>query len=297
MYATFDCDVSIVDHDRRETISQELYLKRKHDIGDTTAHIGDGNATDDEDLIGYDAVEPGLPPASSDRHKWWLDNGQPARAQVASANGHTTILNPGRPSNPFGKTSEPDWVNISRGSPASTASGTSYAQSTRSKGMVSANNSRRLPPVYDLTSLPANVGPMKTASDGIQRKAVPDNTEPPPPPPPRRSGTASSQIMTAQPLPYRPGSASSQASSQSQQTKDGKGPPPIARKPAYLSTSAANSPVAAVPPSQGLADANGSAPTLPRRPIANQANVDLLGGLDESGAEMGGWQSLQPSTK
>jgi hypothetical protein len=31
--------------------------------------------TDDEDLLGYESVEPGLPPASSDRRKWWLDNG------------------------------------------------------------------------------------------------------------------------------------------------------------------------------------------------------------------------------
>lgn len=44
-------------------------------VGDTHAAGANMEDTDDEDLIGYEAIEPGLPPASSDRRKWWLDNG------------------------------------------------------------------------------------------------------------------------------------------------------------------------------------------------------------------------------
>lgn len=54
---------------------QALYLRRRSEVGDPVA-----NATpdelDDEDIIGYDAIAPELPPASSDRRKWWLDNGE-----------------------------------------------------------------------------------------------------------------------------------------------------------------------------------------------------------------------------
>ena len=71
----------------------------------------DRDDTDVEDLIGYDAVEPGLPPASSDRRKWWLDNGLPARSTVQSP-GKNFVPNPQRVSNPFKPTTEPEWVRI-----------------------------------------------------------------------------------------------------------------------------------------------------------------------------------------
>ncbi|KAM0329882.1 hypothetical protein ACHAQA_004047 [Verticillium albo-atrum] len=93
VYATFQCTVSIIDEPHREQISQELYLRRKQEVGDPSTSL-DTEDSDDEDLIGYDAVEPGLPPASSDRQKWWLDNKQPARAGVKppppAADGQTT---------------------------------------------------------------------------------------------------------------------------------------------------------------------------------------------------------------
>jgi hypothetical protein len=69
--------------------------------------------TDDEDLLGYESVEPGLPPASSDRRKWWLDNGLPARSRVQPPS-HDHFPNPKRPSNPFTPSPEPDWVEVKR---------------------------------------------------------------------------------------------------------------------------------------------------------------------------------------
>ncbi|KAI8288642.1 Inositol-1,4,5-trisphosphate 5-phosphatase 1 [Colletotrichum sp. SAR11_57] len=102
--------------DHRPVISHDLYQRRKAEVGDSTANL-DSEETDDEDLIGYEAIEPGLPPASSDRQKWWLENKQQARADVKqprAPDGHTTILNPNRPPNPFTPTTEPDWVNVPR---------------------------------------------------------------------------------------------------------------------------------------------------------------------------------------
>lgn len=64
----------MVDEVLKEQISHDLYEKRRSDVGNTTANSKLVD-TDDEDLIGYDSIAPGLPPASSDRRKWWLDNG------------------------------------------------------------------------------------------------------------------------------------------------------------------------------------------------------------------------------
>ncbi|TDZ74434.1 Inositol-1,4,5-trisphosphate 5-phosphatase 1 [Colletotrichum trifolii] len=118
VYAIFQCRVSVVDETVREQISQELYQRRKAEVGDSTANL-ESEETDDEDLIGYEAIEPGLPPASSDRQKWWLENKQQARANVkqpSATDGHTSILNPSRPPNPFTPTGEPDWrpIDLSR---------------------------------------------------------------------------------------------------------------------------------------------------------------------------------------
>jgi synaptojanin len=74
VYATFQCTVSIVDETIKEKLSREIYARRSGDIGSSAANT-QAEDTDDEDLIGYDAIAPGLPPASSDRRKWWLDNG------------------------------------------------------------------------------------------------------------------------------------------------------------------------------------------------------------------------------
>lgn len=72
--AAFQCAVSDVDESKKQVLSADIYTKRRLDIGDTTANARDDDR-DDEDLIGYDPIAPELPPASSDRRKWWLDNG------------------------------------------------------------------------------------------------------------------------------------------------------------------------------------------------------------------------------
>lgn len=75
VYATFQCTISDVDEMKKRNMSQEIYSRRKLDIGNTTANSRTDDL-DDEDLIGYDPIAPELPPASSDRRKWWLDDGE-----------------------------------------------------------------------------------------------------------------------------------------------------------------------------------------------------------------------------
>ncbi|CAK7223408.1 Inositol-1,4,5-trisphosphate 5-phosphatase 1 [Sporothrix curviconia] len=191
VYAHFNCTVSIVDEAKRDKISRELYERRKGEVGDVTANTTVED-TDDEDLIGYDAIEPGLPAASSDRQKWWLDNGRMAQAAVqppAPANpaAHTAMLNPKRPSNPFTPTDEPDWVAVpraeSRLSSFSSLSTSPYehvnystvlssSANSQSGGGTAVAASRKVPPTHDMA---------RTDSSSAAQP-------PPPPPPPRRHG-------------------------------------------------------------------------------------------------------------
>lgn len=198
VYAYFECTVSKTDEALRDKISRDLYERRKGEVGDATANTT-AEDTDDEDLLGYDAIEPGLPAASSDRQKWWLDNGRMAQASVqppvpANPATHAAILNPKRPSNPFTPTEEPDWVAVpraeSRLSSFSSLSTSPYEHINPSMLSSSVNSSSMagslprkaigLPSSYDKNG--QNMS--RTASTQSQ------SSGPPPPPPPRRQQTA-----------------------------------------------------------------------------------------------------------
>lgn len=75
VYATFECTISTVNEAVKDSLSREIYERRRLDVGDRTANA-DSKDSDDEEITGYDSIAPGLPPASSDRRKWWLDNGE-----------------------------------------------------------------------------------------------------------------------------------------------------------------------------------------------------------------------------
>ena len=81
VYAEFQIKVNVVDEVLKEQLSLELYKQRRNEVGNATANKKSDDL-DDEDLIGYDPIEPGLPPASSDRRKWWLENGQDNHACI-----------------------------------------------------------------------------------------------------------------------------------------------------------------------------------------------------------------------
>jgi hypothetical protein len=109
VWGLFDCTVSVVAQAKKDQISSQLYAKRRAAVGSHPA--GEDIVSDDESLIGHEEAEPGLPPASSDKRKWWLENGMPARSTVQPPSGHG--LNPTRPANPFRTaTGEPEWIKI-----------------------------------------------------------------------------------------------------------------------------------------------------------------------------------------
>lgn len=288
----------------RDKISREVYERRKAEVGGGTANLA-ANESDDEDLIGYDAIEPGLPPASSDRQKWWLDNGKMAKSSISPPKpdnpASQIILNPKRPTNPHAPTDEPDWVSVprseSRLSSFSSMSTSPYEHvnhSTLLSSSASSSAPRKLPPPYDPSMLPTKMGRMQINED---LKSLHDGT--PPPPPPRRqtsmgtgSGTASPAPSAQQkrkpvnkvppappPVGPKPGASQEQLAKQ-------KAAPPVAKKPAHLA--APVSPASSILSTSFTSDSTlrgpgGSVADIPRRPTPNAANgsgsSDLSRGL------------------
>lgn len=70
----FDCTISIVDEVQKDKLNRILYDRHRAEFG---AMISRGDLLeDDDDTARSFSNSQGLPPASSDRHKWWLDNGR-----------------------------------------------------------------------------------------------------------------------------------------------------------------------------------------------------------------------------
>ena len=85
VYATFYCTVNDIDEGKKQVLSEEIFSRRRLEVGDNTANSRYEDP-DDDDLIGYDPIAPELPPASSDRQKWWLDNGKWLSMNLSSSN-------------------------------------------------------------------------------------------------------------------------------------------------------------------------------------------------------------------
>ncbi|KAL1983930.1 hypothetical protein VTN96DRAFT_9783 [Rasamsonia emersonii] len=114
VFALFDCTISIVDEQTKDRLSRVLYDKHRREIGDLTLKFTVEDS-EDEELIGYRSIAPGFPPASSDRHKWWLDQGSHVRSTIKPPE-HGQIPNIYRKSNPFSPSAEPDWITLQQSS-------------------------------------------------------------------------------------------------------------------------------------------------------------------------------------
>lgn len=207
VYATFDCAISNIDERRKEELSRALYERRKRDIEKPDA----SSDKTGEDLAGYSSIAAGLPPASSDRRKWWLDNGMvankigleintdvtdsglPARSQVRPPQ-NNMVLNAARPSNPFTPTNELDWVMVDRSLEAGkSTSGSSpppilppIRRGTRmtppSNGLTGvSSNARILSGSSDVSSSKASTSPLSPLdSPDVKRKPAPPVPKKPP---------------------------------------------------------------------------------------------------------------------
>ncbi|TKA77601.1 hypothetical protein B0A55_03129 [Friedmanniomyces simplex] len=306
VYGYFQCTVGVTDQGKKDTISGELYARRRAAVGSHTASRGD--ESDDESLLGYDSVEAGLPPASSEKRKWWLDGGMPARSTVKPP-GNGYAPNPGRLSNPFTPASEPDWVKVDRPG----------EQPSPVRGASGAGNA------------PRALVPRKMALPPTSSEAAAAVAPPPKPPRPTTVDEQEGRVHLKQtlrksappPKPNKPTLLRSESSqSTASQTSHRSGaplPPPLLPEqrrvlskppaemppPRTVSTelkppAAVRSPQPPLPPPPRttlkkpavLLEANGETPLPPSPPPRRPAN----GLMDEGGGEqeMRGWVPLRP---
>lgn len=224
VYATFQCTITVIDEKKKQEISEGLYRHRRAVVGGHTANTR-AEDSDDEDLLGYESIEPGLPPASSDRRKWWLDNGMPARSTVKPpSDGH--VRNPQRAPNPFSATTEPDWVKVPRPNPPPPRS-LSIRERNVSAASTSLKNenldrkvaagTRKLPPVWPPHQASHSAAPSRTSSyqPSLLDDPIPE-PEPAPPRLPRRPSTSSQHSIirkAAPPVPKKPSTLRSESPS------------------------------------------------------------------------------------
>ncbi|KAJ5348153.1 uncharacterized protein N7506_001406 [Penicillium brevicompactum] len=97
VWATFECVIDI---------AVNLWGKQDSDQVSIAKSISLLDLDEDEITPGV-SIAPGLPPASSDRSRWWLDNGNPVKATVQPPQ-EGLVANPQRKSNPFSP--DVDWV-------------------------------------------------------------------------------------------------------------------------------------------------------------------------------------------
>lgn len=273
VWGLFECTVSVIAQAKKDQISSQLYAKRRAFVGSHTA--GQSVESDDESLIGYESVEPGLPPASSDKRKWWLDNGMPARSTVQPPAGK--VLNPARPANPFRTaTGEPDWIKVDKpvdsippllpvrrvgtqsSIPFDAAGSPTLQRNAMPQSMSRANpatpNSTSYASQYDGPHAPYSDDPSKTPAKQMPRKPAPPS-------------------KPEKPALLRSESQQSAASS----TRSGPPPPPEPRRSLAVDR-------------KPLPSAGGTpAPALPPRPPTGLMDDD-----DHSGQEMSGWKPLVP---
>ncbi|TGJ85247.1 hypothetical protein E0Z10_g3476 [Xylaria hypoxylon] len=321
VFATFQCTVNIVNEPLRQRISRQLYEHRKAEVGHTAAIADTDDSEDDEDLIGYDPIEPGLPPASSDQQRWWLENGKMAKSTVAppkfandGSEYSSVILNPNRPFNPFSATEEPDWVAVPRANSrlssfSSSISSSPYEHinhSTLLSTSASSSVPRKLPPAFEPAALRPRTGRASLHDESVS--GMGQKIDVPPPPPPRRQPNGSaiqpssvSSISTPTPLaiPQAAGTGISLAhprtvSSSSQiSTKSSKTPPPIARKPAHLTSISPISPSLLESGKSDSLEVQTPKPQLSRQTTSNISDLTSRLEANGTGVLTGGMQKAQ----
>ncbi|WPH03674.1 Hypothetical protein R9X50_00655700 [Acrodontium crateriforme] len=304
VWALFKCTVKVVDQAKKDSISNELYTRRRQAVGNHTAGLE--TDSDEESLIGYDSVEPGLPPASSEKRKWWLDNGMPARSTVKPP-AENARPNPLRPSNPYTPTSEPDWVKVENpqtplSRSASMASTTSRISQAKSERPVP----RTLAPPYNANETPAPPKPPRPpttedtpgSTNKIHLKQTLRKPAPPKPEKPSVLRSASGQSTTStSPLPKTlvpPPPEPRRGNNSSHVANTGMLPPPPSRiRDGAEETSHTGAPLP--PPSRSSSravsgatvDLSTTSPMLPPRKPLN-------GLMDEANTQELGWEPLKP---
>lgn len=72
VWATFDCVIDVVDNVLKDRLRRSLYEEKQRSLTNSMSLL---DLEDEEEAMLQVPIATGLPPPSSDRSKWWLDNG------------------------------------------------------------------------------------------------------------------------------------------------------------------------------------------------------------------------------
>ena len=318
VWGLFQCQINVIDQVTKDRISEDLYVKRRADVQGNSSSAKEFE-TDEESLIGYESIEPGLPPASSDRRKWWLDNGMPARSAVRPPpNGPNTDTS----GNPFTPASESDWVQVEKPWPTPKPPALPTRARTFEQEPANENPQSRLRKVKPEAAAAAPTGPpqpqplastphtmkqtlrkpappmpapkpstLRSPSSNSNRSSMTTAStthagQPPPPPAPRRAAQNASPAPSdrssrtpMQPPPPRRSGSNAASSVRSTATPPPPMPPPARRGTHQLSQTE-------------------EAPVLPPRRtntgFASSNRGSLMDDDRDSEREMAAWRPLKP---
>ncbi|PYI10514.1 SacI domain and endonuclease/exonuclease/phosphatase family protein [Aspergillus sclerotiicarbonarius CBS 121057] len=108
VWALFTCMINVIDEAQKCRLQKLLYSERQHAAHIMLADPANQVDIEDSEPTALERIASGLPPASSDHHKWWLTNGTPVKSQLRPpADGY--VLNIHRDSNPFSCDENTSW--------------------------------------------------------------------------------------------------------------------------------------------------------------------------------------------
>ncbi|TLD39059.1 hypothetical protein E2P81_ATG00046 [Venturia nashicola] len=290
VYATFQCDVSMVDEAYRDRLNLELYRKRKALVGDRTASAN-VEPSDEEDLLGFESV----PAAKSDPTRWWLNNGERCPQTTVRPPGQGFVPNPKRDANPFVPSDEQEWVRVDTTGPSN--------GSRRPSGMAFGEKRQALPPPsgtnFEQTpQLPPRRSTMEMACSQPSTRPVSSSSYVS-----RTPSTASISSMAgrkpAPAVPKKPSTLSGQVTGEGMEARRSSvasiksaGPPSLPAPRRYLASGGTrNGSTPALDP-KGVDEEEVMRPVLPPRRGTGLSTRNLLDERDDD--SLGGWEVLKP---
>ncbi|KAE8398191.1 SacI homology domain-containing protein [Aspergillus pseudonomiae] len=110
VWAAFSCVINVVDEAVKDRLRRILYTERRNDPYNVMTKTIEQASPQSEEHILPTPIAPGLPPASSDHHRWWLESGALVKSALKpSSDGYNFNIH--HSSNPFSSSSDMSWVN------------------------------------------------------------------------------------------------------------------------------------------------------------------------------------------
>ena len=264
VYSTFEMGVRVIDEPKKDELTNKLYRRRAKEVKPRGRDGSESEAegeSDIEELTGYQSIQEGLPPASSDRRKWWLDGDRTASSRVGPPKPGMK-LNASRPGNPWrdGADEIDDWIHVERPSVDNESPQSVQTESPRQKPEPppSRGSRRMVPPPWE--------GERTASQSTMKTVASKEGVSMPPAPPPSRTAMSGR------------GRTQSSTSIASINSVSKKPPPPKPVKPSALTGTASNTNSPMPSPAPALPERTAS---ISEPPLITMIDNDYNGDNDD----------------